>query len=155
MTLELREGRHLCPAHTDQHPSLDIARGRDGRWLLYCRAGCPTKAVLQAVGLTWSDLFRDSEITHRPLPRRRRSPLAEARLEILREARRGRWNRPGVREMYVIADFIRTRFVVADRLRRAVTAAGDTPVAWEAAVQAAALERDALWTEHALEWALS
>lgn len=34
-----------CPAHHDEHPSLDITV-RDGRVLLVCRAGCPQDAVL-------------------------------------------------------------------------------------------------------------
>ena len=51
----------LCPAHDDTHPSLAITRGTDGRCLLYCRAGCNTKDVLQKLELNLSDLMaRDS-----------------------------------------------------------------------------------------------
>ncbi len=46
-----------CPAHDDRHPSLSIGEGDDGRVLLRCWAGCETKAVLEALGLSWSDLF--------------------------------------------------------------------------------------------------
>jgi hypothetical protein len=46
-----------CPAHTDKSPSLAIQTREDGRILLHCFAGCETAAVLQAAGLTFSDLF--------------------------------------------------------------------------------------------------
>lgn len=48
-----------CPAHEDRHPSLSIAEGRDGRILLHCWAGCATKDVLVALGLTWRDLYSE------------------------------------------------------------------------------------------------
>ena len=46
-----------CPAHPDRRPSLSIAEGKDGRILLHCFAGCRTADVLQALGLTFRDLF--------------------------------------------------------------------------------------------------
>jgi hypothetical protein len=46
-----------CPAHDDRRASLTIAEGRAGRTLVYCWAGCPTDAVMSAVGLTLRDLF--------------------------------------------------------------------------------------------------
>lgn len=46
-----------CPGHEDHTPSLSIAEGRDGRVLLRCWAGCDTRAVLEALGLRWADLF--------------------------------------------------------------------------------------------------
>lgn len=45
-----------CPAHSDQHASLSVSRGNDGRVLLVCHAGCPTLTVLRAAGLTWADV---------------------------------------------------------------------------------------------------
>lgn len=51
-----------CPGHNrdgDQHRSLRAAIGDDGRVLIKCRVGCPTDAVLDAVGLDHADLFRD------------------------------------------------------------------------------------------------
>jgi len=47
----------LCPAHDDGSPSLSIAEGDDGRALVYCHAGCPTAAVLSALGLPFADLM--------------------------------------------------------------------------------------------------
>ncbi len=46
-----------CPAHDDTTPSLSISRSDDGRWLLYCHAGCELEAVLLAVNLETRDLF--------------------------------------------------------------------------------------------------
>ena len=46
-----------CPAHDDRRPSLSIREAEDGRILLHCFAGCRTADVLQALGLTWRDLF--------------------------------------------------------------------------------------------------
>lgn len=46
-----------CPAHGDSRPSLRIWRGNDNKVRLTCRAGCKTKAVIDAVGLRWGDLF--------------------------------------------------------------------------------------------------
>lgn len=50
-----------CPAHEDRNPSLTIGEGRDGRVLLNCQAGCQPRAVVEALGLTWSDLFPPRE----------------------------------------------------------------------------------------------
>jgi hypothetical protein len=53
---KLRAGwQATCPAHKDRHPSLSIRRG-DRWWLTYCHAGCSTRAICAAVGLTVADL---------------------------------------------------------------------------------------------------
>ena len=51
-------GQHSarCPAHDDGHASLRIKVEPDGKVLLRCWAGCETRAVLDAMGLRWSDL---------------------------------------------------------------------------------------------------
>lgn len=46
-----------CPAHEDQHPSLSVSEGDDGRVLVFCHAGCAFEDVLAALGLTGSDAF--------------------------------------------------------------------------------------------------
>ncbi len=46
-----------CPAHDDQHASLSVALGDDGRVLLHCHAGCAPVAVCKAMGLRLGDLF--------------------------------------------------------------------------------------------------
>ncbi|MEN9419343.1 MAG: hypothetical protein RI988_2963 [Pseudomonadota bacterium] len=40
-----------CPAHEDQHNSLSIGVGRDGRLLLKCHAGCTFEEILDAAGV--------------------------------------------------------------------------------------------------------
>ena len=46
-----------CPAHDDQSPSLSIKETDEGRILIHCFAGCCPLAVMNAVGLSMSDLF--------------------------------------------------------------------------------------------------
>ncbi|MHB1038678.1 MAG: YfjI family protein [Pirellulales bacterium] len=48
-----------CPGHDDRRPSLSITTGDDGRVLLCCHGGCPTEAILRAIGLVAADLFQD------------------------------------------------------------------------------------------------
>jgi hypothetical protein len=47
----------LCPAHEDRKASLSVSVTGDGRVLLKCHAGCNTKSVVEALGLTLADLF--------------------------------------------------------------------------------------------------
>ena len=46
-----------CPAHDDDHASLSVKEGDDGRVLLHCFTGCETGDVVAAMGLTLADLF--------------------------------------------------------------------------------------------------
>lgn len=46
-----------CPAHDDKQASLGVARSRDGGIVLKCFAGCDSKDVVAALGLTMKDLF--------------------------------------------------------------------------------------------------
>lgn len=52
---------YACPSHEDSTASLSISEGDDGKVLMYCFAGCSTKDVVDALGLTWADLFNGSE----------------------------------------------------------------------------------------------
>jgi archaellum biogenesis ATPase FlaH len=54
------DGRMMlqCPAHNDGRPSLSV-RPIEGSVLLYCMAGCHTADVVDALGLSMSDLFDD------------------------------------------------------------------------------------------------
>lgn len=47
-----------CPAHDDAKQSLSIGAG-DGKILLNCFAGCDTRNIVAAVGLTMKDLYTD------------------------------------------------------------------------------------------------
>lgn len=46
-----------CPAHEDEHPSLSVAEGHEGKILVKCFAGCTVGAVCSALGIELSDLF--------------------------------------------------------------------------------------------------
>lgn len=50
-----------CPAHDDQHNSLSVGVGDDGRVLLNCHTGCETEDVVRAAGLQMADLFPRSD----------------------------------------------------------------------------------------------
>jgi hypothetical protein len=53
-----------CPAHADKNPSLSV-RQADGKVLIHCHAGCPTVAVLAALGIEARDLFDDRDSQRR------------------------------------------------------------------------------------------
>jgi putative DNA primase/helicase len=48
-----------CPAHADRVPSLSIRQATGGTVLLKCHAGCPTEAVVAALGLDMKVLFAE------------------------------------------------------------------------------------------------
>lgn len=70
-----------CPAHEDRTPSLALRETDDGRILLHCFAGCDTEAILDAAGVTFSDLFPEPLETFLPPLRNRWS--ARELLELL------------------------------------------------------------------------
>ena len=55
-----KEMRALCPCHDDSDPSVAIKDGDSGV-LVKCRAGCDTKNILAAWGLSLKDLFPEKE----------------------------------------------------------------------------------------------
>ena len=55
-----------CPAHDDQHASLSVGHGDDGRWLLNCHVGCTVDAVVDALGIDMRDLFPTRNNAPRP-----------------------------------------------------------------------------------------
>lgn len=57
-----------CPAHMDQHQSLSVGVGSDGRILLNCFAGCDTEEIAEAMGLTMKDLFVEQPKTEIDYP---------------------------------------------------------------------------------------
>jgi 5S rRNA maturation endonuclease (ribonuclease M5) len=56
----------LCPAHGDRNPSLHVTH-REGRWLLFCHAGCSLEDVLARAGLEQRDLFDERGDGHREI----------------------------------------------------------------------------------------
>ena len=57
-----KEGfRAHCPAHDDEHPSLDVTEAPDGTVLVKCRShGCAFDAIATALGLEQRDFFPSS-----------------------------------------------------------------------------------------------
>ena len=55
-----------CPAHNDKSPSLAIREVDDGRVLIHCFGGCSVESVLDAVGLSFNDLFPERDIGDKP-----------------------------------------------------------------------------------------
>lgn len=51
----------ICPAHDDKKASLTISKGKDGKTVMYCHAGCDTADILAAVELKKSDLYEDDQ----------------------------------------------------------------------------------------------
>lgn len=72
-----------CPAHQDKSPSLSLSRGKDGRALIHCHAGCEARDVLAAVGMEMRDLFPDSLSTEQRLQYRREALERERHFERL------------------------------------------------------------------------
>lgn len=68
-----------CPAHEDKRASLAIRELDDGRTLAHCFAGCAVHEVVQAVGLSLSDLFPEawSNEVHAVKGERRPFPAAD------------------------------------------------------------------------------
>lgn len=134
-----------CPAHVDRANSLSVATGTDGRLLVHCFAGCTIAEIVGAMGLHLSDLFPDDQqVDQVPRPTRSwRSPLQEARAQILREAHRQPWASEGAGLLYGLSDWIKlTRRKVVE-LRRVATRLGnpdDIEAADEILVTAAKLE---------------
>jgi hypothetical protein len=63
-----------CPVHKGRRRNLSITRG-DERVLLHCHAGCNPEAIIEVLGLEWSDLYmtdHTSSATRKPNRRARR-----------------------------------------------------------------------------------
>ncbi|MCU0864336.1 MAG: AAA family ATPase [Planctomycetes bacterium] len=66
--------RANCPAHPDEHPSLDVDLGDDGRILLCCRSGgCEAQSIVAAIGLAFRDLYPTADAA----AARRRQPATK------------------------------------------------------------------------------
>ena len=58
-----------CPAHEDRNPSLGIRQGDKGI-LVTCYAGCSTAQIVDAMGLSLADLFQDSLLLPKTIPKK-------------------------------------------------------------------------------------
>lgn len=50
-----------CPAHEDRTASLTVGPGQKHPVVFHCQAGCDSRDVLKALGLTWEDLSKPRE----------------------------------------------------------------------------------------------
>lgn len=73
-----------CPGHADRSPSLSIRETDDGRVLLHDFGGCSTDSVIEAMGLTLSDLF-DKPVEHYTAPSHSRIPARDVLELVSRE----------------------------------------------------------------------
>jgi hypothetical protein len=67
-----------CPSHNDKSPSLAVRELDDGRILIHCFSGCGVHEVLDAIGLTFSDLFPEKVLGHRLPGEKRPFPASDA-----------------------------------------------------------------------------
>ena len=147
-----RGWRARCPAHADRRPSLDVREGEDTRALLVCRAGCRTADVLAALDLRWADLFPVASHGPRRSARYvRRSPLEDARHEVITEARRHARRLVSHRDTSLDADSLRIANQTIARARQYATVLGDRDEAWTLLAMAARLERDTRAAEARLD----
>lgn len=92
-----------CPAHEDRRPSLSVRKGRDGRVVLFCFAGCSVDAILKATGLRIADLFEGAPPSPEQAAAMRAEREASERAKRLeQQTRRDAWNR--VRKWQAIVD---------------------------------------------------
>jgi hypothetical protein len=77
--------RACCPGHGGDNPTtLSLTEAEDGKPLIHCFKGCNPEVVLNALGLTWADLFpHDDTRRHDALAigrkhRRHRPPQTDA-----------------------------------------------------------------------------
>jgi hypothetical protein len=75
----------LCPAHADRSPSLAVRELDDGRTLIHCFAGCTPVAVLDAIGLQFTDLYAE-RLGHHFQRERRPFPAAQVLAAVAFEA---------------------------------------------------------------------
>jgi hypothetical protein len=122
------------PGHRDQHPSLSVARGHNGRALLKCFAGCRYDEIIRALDLEPGSPNLGIKTATRP-----RSTFAIA-LDI---ARRQAWYGEEIRLLYAISDAIRRRRRAVLVARAIAALAGDRPEAWRLLATAATVEREA------------
>lgn len=74
-----------CPAHKDKSPSLAINYTSDGVVLIHCFAGCNSKEVLSAVGMSFEELY-PPRTAHAVKGKRRPIPAADILRAIQFEA---------------------------------------------------------------------
>jgi hypothetical protein len=80
----------VCPAHSDNSPSLSITELPDTRVLLHCHAGCGALDVLTAIGLSWDAAMppeQHPQPHYRSTDRRHNSSLDDFIVELAEDAK--------------------------------------------------------------------
>jgi hypothetical protein len=131
-----------CVFHHDQRPSLsiDIDRG-----LFNCFA-----CVAKGGARKFAELVGESGPATPP-PSRRETPVVRMRREAIALAQRQSWSRPGVTDLYRLADLMRAGYRRAAETRTAAQAAGPAAADWNALARAARAETTMLAYEHELD----
>jgi hypothetical protein len=112
-----------CPAHADKGPSLAVRELDDGRVLIHCFAGCDVHEVVQAVGMTLSDLFPERQV--RGKPERRPFPAADVLRAIGFEAIVVMVSASALLSGNPFSEIDRARLILAvGRIQAALTVAG-------------------------------
>jgi hypothetical protein len=78
-----------CPGHDDQHSSLSVGVGDDGRILLHCFAGCEPESICQALGRRLADLYPNGSAQTNEQSQKDWPKLAKAFSNALTPDRRG------------------------------------------------------------------
>jgi len=119
-----RRGLVACPFHQDSTPSLSV----DLDALVFNCHGCGQQGGYKRFAVLVGETPITAEINTRPEPEE--TPW----LVAMRTVRRQGWSRPGVLELYAVADWIRLTRRDVDRVRR------DPSSSWETLAAAAHLE---------------
>lgn len=71
-----------CPAHDDRKPSLSVSCRDDDGVLLHCFAGCDASDVLEALGMSWRELFASGGPALNRTPRPRAQTSADSTRDL-------------------------------------------------------------------------
>lgn len=161
---QIRGKNAQCPAHEDRTASFGFWQGNRGV-VIKCLAGCENAAILDALGLTWGDLFDESRgrdyVPVRERPWDRSVPFDPRRLEgdgfarhaadvineIARlEKRRPEVHTPAAALWWAVVEEKREQ---QEHFREFMARAQASPLDGRNAVQEALLELDRPWVDRA------
>jgi hypothetical protein len=123
------KGRWLasCPTRDDKTPSMTIRELDDGRILIHDFGGSSTNEILEALGLSFADLF-PQHLTHHSKPERRPFPASDLLKVIAFEALICVMGATRAASGQPIDETDRTRLLLAaSRIRDALHAGGLQP----------------------------
>ena len=101
-----------CPAHKDRSPSLSI-RENEGKLLVHCFAGCGAVDVMEALGLSMSDLY-EAPLAHHIAPTHSRIPASDLLVILDHEI---------IVAVLILNDVVQRRIVNASQVQRLIQTA--------------------------------